>query len=461
MSDKLDKKQFIERLTSQRYRSLDTNQKMFVDQWISAHYVDLIVKFRGYCAVVAVIDALGSIPFTPLRTSLTIAVGNLATVVCLYLWRFSSLTSDQSGRWFWYGIVGSSAVPTSLAISMVFSVPEFGPAHFWVTMGYTCTFFFMITACPYFGMTSVVTAIIGFIAGFIAYSSTGMFNQWVLMGAIGSIAITGCILNWMAFAFAVSEAYAQLVRRDLLRQNEVLKKESLEKDLYLAREVQDSFLPPEGGLKLPQNYVARFYKTNSHTLGGDWMAYRVLEDKTLVAMILDATGKGTAAALVVHAVQSLWVKSLSYPQFDIEEWIQSINRTLCNLGQRTVHSVTMGMVAFRPGQNLTYYSCGHVPIFATCDGHGEDSKVISLTAGGDILGLKKDCHIGQITMNDDVSTLRSIFLGTDGIFPRGTRTKLRSIATLEHQLEHADESYLNTVESKDDKLLLWIHREAS
>jgi hypothetical protein len=358
-------------------------------------------------------------------------------------------------------MVGSTSISHALAIAWVFRNSEFNSGHFWVTTGFICTFLYLLVVCPYFGKTTIFSGFIGVAAGFLAYSSTGIFNNVIILGALCTVGGTGWILNTMAFSFAVSEGYAQLIRRDLLSQNETLKRESLEKDLFLAREVQDSFLPPESGVKLGLDYMAKFYKSNSQTLGGDWMAYRVLDDQTFVAMILDATGKGTSAALVVHAVQSLWVKSLAYPKFDIEEWIRSVNRTLFQFGNKSVHSVTMGIVAFRPQQMLTYYSCGHVPIFATCDENCEGSKLISLTGGGDVLGLKDDCLIGVTTITQKVSSIKSIFLGTDGIFPRGTRTGKRSIFTLEDHLEREDPAYLSTIDAKDDKLLLWIHRRVS
>lgn len=461
MATILDKNKFIEQLASKRYQSLDANQRLFVDDWISTHYVKLISRFRNFAAAALVIGGLGTFNALPLVPSITIALGNLATMSCLYLWHFSSLQSDTKGRWYWYGMVGSTSFSHALAIAWVFRSSEFNSVHFWVTTGFICTFLYLLVVCPYFGKTTVISGLIGIAAGYLAYSSTGIFNNIIILCALCIVGGTGWILNKMAFSFAVSEGYAQLVRRDLLRQNEALKRESLEKDLFLAREVQDSFLPPDNGVNLGFNYMAKFYKSNSQTLGGDWMAYRVLDDQTFVAMILDATGKGTSAALVVHAVQSLWVKSLSYPKFDVEEWIRSVNRTLSQFGNKSVHSVTMGIVAFRPQRMLTYYSCGHVPIFATSDQNREDPVVMSLTGGGDILGLKDDCLIGVTTITQQVSSIKSIFLGTDGIFPKGTRTGKRSIFKLEDHLERNDPAYLSTIEAKDDKLLLWIHKEVS
>lgn len=462
VATKADKNQFIDQLTSKRYSSLEASQKLFVDEWISTHYVGIIISFRAYAAFALLVASFGSFLFLPVYPSFLIVAGGIATTICLYLWHFSSLHSDVKGQWCWYGMVTSSVVSYALAIVDVFGVPELGAEHFWVTMGYSCTAFFLIVACPYFGMTTIVSASISIIIGFLAFSHSDMFNKIIMFGTLIVIAVTGWVLNRMAFTYVVSEAYAQLVRRDLLQQNENLKNENLEKDLYLAREVQDSFLPPAGGLTLADGYVAKFFKSNSHTLGGDWMAYRMLSDQTLVAMILDATGKGTAAALVVHAVQSLWVKSLSSPKFDIESWIHDVNRTLGNFGRKSVHSVTMGIVAYRPGKHLTYYSCGHVPIFLTCTSDQDaDGNVVALTGGGDILGLKQECQVGVATFAGDIHAVRSIFLGTDGIFPQGTRTNRRSIRTLQNRLESQDETYLSTIESKDDKLLLWIHREAA
>lgn len=462
VATEVDKNQFIDRMMSKRYSSLEDTQKLFVDEWISTHYVGLIISFRAYAAFAILVASLGSFLFLPVFPSSLIVSGGIATTICLYLWHFSSLHSDVKGQWYWYGMVTCSVVSYALAIVEVFGVPEIGAEHFWVTMGYSCTAFFMIVACPYFGLTTIVSALISVICGFLAFSNGGMFNQIILFGTLVVIGVTGWVLNRMAFTYVMSEAYAQLVRRDLLQQNENLKNENLEKDLYLAREVQDSFLPPAGGLQLTDGYVAKFFKSNSHTLGGDWMAYRMLADQTLVAMILDATGKGTAAALVVHAVQSLWVKSLSHPKFEIESWIHGVNRTLGNFGRKSVHSVTMGIVAYRPGKDLTYYSCGHVPIFVTCSSDQDaGGKVVALTGGGDILGLKQECHVGVATFAGNIKGVRSIFLGTDGIFPQGTRTNRRFVRTLEDHLVNQDETYLSTIESKDDKLLLWIYREAA
>jgi uncharacterized membrane protein (DUF485 family) len=462
VATKVNKNQFIDEMTSKRYESLDDSQKLFVDEWISAHYAEIISSFRTYAAIVILIGYFGTFLFLPILPSIVIGFGGIATTVFLYLWRFSSLHSDRRGQLYWYGMVISSVGSYALVIVDVFSVSEIGAEHFWATMGYGCTGFFMIVACPYFGSKTIISAFICIIAGYFAFNTSHMFNQFILFGTLLVMGGTGWVLNRMAFTYVVSEAYAQLVRRELLQQNENLIKENLEKDLYLAREVQDSFLPPAEGLKLPEGNVAKFFKSNSHMLGGDWMAYRMLADQTLVAMILDATGKGTAAALVVHAVQSLWVKSLSQPKFDIESWIHGVNRTLINFGHKSVHSVTMGIVAFRPGKDLTYYSCGHVPIFVTSPCHQRaDGNVVSMTGGGDILGLKQNSHVGVAKFTGDISAIRSIFLGTDGIFPQGTRTNRRSVLALENHLVKQDESYLSTIDSKDDKLLLWIHREAA
>ncbi len=459
MSTEIEKNQFIEKLTTKRYQSLDSGQKKFVDEWISTHYINLIFSFRAYAAVVLIVGASGAFFFLPFRPAIFFCLGGLSTAVLLYLWHFSSLNSDFNGQWVWYAMVISLVGFESLAVADIFKVSAIGGEHFWVTESYSSAVFFMVVACPYFGVTSIVSAMLGIGFGFWAFSSSNLFSDIILFGALVVIGVTGWVLNRMAFTSAFSEAYAQLVRRDLLRQNEDLKKENLEKELYLAREVQDSFLPPEGGLKLSDGYKATFFKTNSHTLGGDWMAYRMV-GSTLVAMILDATGKGTAAALVVHAVQSLWVQNLSYPNFDVKEWIEGVNRTLSNFGHKNVHSVTMGVVSYQPGKNLTYYSCGHVPIFMTCEDPRGGHKVISLTGGGDILGLKQECQIGHASVGSEISSIRSIFLGTDGIFPQGTRTNRRFIVSLEDHLEKHDDSYLTSIDSKDDKLLLWIHKEA-
>jgi hypothetical protein len=243
----------------------------------------------------------------------------------------------------------------------------------------------------------------------------------------------------------------------IAQQNASLSRLKIERELELAREVQESFVPNKTA-KHGKHYTSVFFEKKHGILGGDWMAFRTLDSGDTISILVDATGKGVASALVIHSIQSLWAGSLNKKVFNPREWILDVNKTLFQLGRRTAHTVSMGVVVIS-GDILTYYSAGHVPLYLIREVDGE-SVVTSLASRGSILGISEDILLFPKSIDLITNSVKSILSGTDGVFVQGTRTSPRKVLKLVSDLETRGEGALSMDAVEDDKLLLWMQRVA-
>ena len=236
------------------------------------------------------------------------------------------------------------------------------------------------------------------------------------------------------------------------------KRQKMEADLEVAREIQDSLAPPPAQDHDGQLDV-RCLQLKHSTVAGDWMAVRKLENGTLLAVVADATGKGVQAALVTHAVQSLWADALGQEgDFDPEAWIQRVNRTLVRLGEKKPHSLTLGIALMSPAR-VTYWSAGHIPLFVVT-GSGDQQQVRPLSGKGQVLGLKSEVLLASSSMDLPATGPIRILLGTDGVFERGTRTSKREVLAFVDAVDKNAAAAMEALAADDDKTIVLIGRTA-
>ena len=141
-----------------------------------------------------------------------------------------------------------------------------------------------------------------------------------------------------------------------------------------------------------------FFQEKHASVGGDWMGSRYDKaTETTTVVVADATGKGVQAALVIHALQSLWADSLDNPLFDPEKWIQRVNNTLVRLGEQKPHTMTMGLLQIE-GNHIHYWCCAHIPLYAFI--HSSDKTVIKpLLSSNSILGTQSELSLRKISLS--------------------------------------------------------------
>lgn len=229
-----------------------------------------------------------------------------------------------------------------------------------------------------------------------------------------------------------------------------------ERELELARHIQDSRAAPPR--LLGRGVEVRYLQKKHDLVGGDWVALKTLSDGGVVIVVADASGKGMQAALVVHAVQSLWVDASAAQDLDPIAWLKRVNYTLCKLGENEPHAMTVGILIVRPGE-ACYWSAGHVPVYVIESAReGDEPAARPIVGGGDMLGLSEELKIQPVTI--PLSGKARLMLGTDGVFDKGTRHKGKDLLDILAKVDERGELALDERPAEDDKSLVVVNVDA-
>ncbi|HKC66343.1 MAG TPA: PP2C family protein-serine/threonine phosphatase, partial [Pyrinomonadaceae bacterium] len=210
--------------------------------------------------------------------------------------------------------------------------------------------------------------------------------------------------------------------------------EQLRRELLLAAEVQQRFLPdrPPVLAHLELSGICQ----PARGVGGDYYDFLLLENKQVGIAVADVAGKGISAALVMSSVQAALrsqtmticaERSSTHAQ---AEMVSSINRLLCHSTSEATYVTFFYAEYNEQTRQLTYVNAGHNPpiIFRAQSGMDENTAMQSVTTvsdkrveaqcfrldkGGPVIGLFEHSRYEQETVN-----LRSgdlLIAYTDGV----------------------------------------------
>ncbi|MFH1892154.1 MAG: GAF domain-containing SpoIIE family protein phosphatase [Candidatus Zixiibacteriota bacterium] len=190
---------------------------------------------------------------------------------------------------------------------------------------------------------------------------------------------------------------------------EILKKQKLEQELSLAKDIQRALLPnldidlrgaSIGSLYLPAGKV-----------GGDYFDLIPISDKEFVVIVGDVSNKGVPAALMMTAVRSV-IRSDTYRGKDVASIVTHTNRIVCEDVMRYPNIFISFVYAYfdLAAGTCTYTNAGHLPPFIHNKYSGE---LRQLTTGGIIVGQFEDFEY----MHETIDLVRGdrILLFTDGV----------------------------------------------
>ena len=200
-----------------------------------------------------------------------------------------------------------------------------------------------------------------FILGYIALA-TALFLLWGLwLDIFCPVAVI--LVFYLGFTFA---KYI----------NETHKIEMLERELGIAKRIQESFLPKESP-KVPGIEIAAKMST-AKQVGGDLYDFVKMGDKKIGVMIGDVSGKGVPAALYMAKVVS---EFKSYTNESLaSQAITKLNSRLCSESGSGLF-VTLSYVIFDLASGILSYSAGgHLPMIID-KGKKSDIRFVDLKEG--------------------------------------------------------------------------------
>ncbi|MGH9787693.1 MAG: PP2C family protein-serine/threonine phosphatase [Candidatus Acidiferrales bacterium] len=180
-------------------------------------------------------------------------------------------------------------------------------------------------------------------------------------------------LESLSVHFAVALENARLHRESLERQK-------MERELTLARGIQQALLP-EAPPEVKGYQIAVRHDSSLH-VGGDYYDFLQLSPDNLLVVVADVEGKGVASALIMSNLQATLravvshVHSLEGITFTLNESI------LASARSRKFMTLFLGLIHL-PTRALQYVNAGHVPpVVVRVEG-----EPVTLAAGGLPIGL--------------------------------------------------------------------------
>lgn len=241
--------------------------------------------------------------------------------------------------------------------------------------------------------------------------------------------------------------------------------ERMAKDLEQAKVIQKSALPTVypniSGIKM---YA---YMNPAKEVGGDFYDFYMIDDKTLVILVADVSGKGIPGALFMMKAKTI-IKSFAEHHLSLDEVIIKSNNELCvNNDTGMFVTVWMGFLNIETGV-LKYINAGHGNACVFRKGEKFDfinSKADFVLAGMEDVKYK----VQEIILNHG----DQIFLYTDGVTEAtsidlelfGENRLKKSLNEVigknsEEQCRHLQDSinkFINGAEQFDDITMFMVH----
>jgi len=189
---------------------------------------------------------------------------------------------------------------------------------------------------------------------------------------------------------------------------DLVEKEKLEREIRIARDIQQKLLPVDLPMLNGVSVCARMETYGE--VGGDYYDMVRLDDHRLLFLVADVTGKGIPASLIMAAVQSSIRTLTSTSDCDLVHMAETLNRILCETteGNKFV-SMFLGIVNTTE-RSLHYLNAGHNhPVLF----HKDRDSSETLSKGGMVLGLFDSAEfISEVLPFEPGNRL---FLYTDGL----------------------------------------------
>jgi sigma-B regulation protein RsbU (phosphoserine phosphatase) len=198
------------------------------------------------------------------------------------------------------------------------------------------------------------------------------------------------LLKFVATQTALALSNAELTSAIAV---EIGRREKLNREIEIAREVQERLFPQ----RLPEiaglDYFGRC--RTALGVGGDYYDFLALPDGKLGVALGDVSGKGIAAALTMASLQASLRAEAMRAGNDIAGLITRVNQMLFDASTEDRYA-TLFYAQYDPAtRRLSYVNAGHCPPILVRSAAKNGGVERLDQAGGTVVGLLKDCAYEQ------------------------------------------------------------------
>jgi sigma-B regulation protein RsbU (phosphoserine phosphatase) len=177
-------------------------------------------------------------------------------------------------------------------------------------------------------------------------------------------------------------AYMVIPLQNAVLIRQMLEKEKMEKELQIARDIQQSFL-----LQQPQNFPGldiAFLNIPSSKVGGDYYEIIPLNDREIIFSINDVSGHGVPASLLMAIFRSNFVFEMRQDG-DISATISHLNRLIAETTEPNLFVTSFTAKLDCVTEILSYINAGHPPPLVV-----RGMELLPLDEGGMVVGMFSD-----------------------------------------------------------------------
>lgn len=193
---------------------------------------------------------------------------------------------------------------------------------------------------------------------------------------------------------ALAHVFNVMVRNLRIAQNNMAERKSFERELGIAKEIQEKLLPE----RIPQipGYDIHNYYRAAKEVGGDYYDFIVIDQTHLGIIVADVAGKGIPGAMVMTMARSL-VRLASVRNVSPADTFKKVNRILAKDIRRGMFVTAAYMVLNVKTRVLKIASAGHNPVVLWRASKGEHELI---KPPGIALGFDKgtvfDNHVKEL-----------------------------------------------------------------
>lgn len=262
-----------------------------------------------------------------------------------------------------------------------------------------------------------------------------------------------------------SQVAVALQRHMLLE--EYKSKERMERDLNIAREIQQQFLPDQDPVL--ERYEIHGWNRPADETGGDTFDFTLLEDGRLGLIVCDATGHGIGPALVVAQCRAM-LRAVIMPELGPSAILTRANRLLCQDMPDDKFITTFFGLLDAKQNTLTWASAGHGPMLLI---DGQTGAFQEFSATGVPLGILEDGEFPDAEVIH-LAPQDTFIIMTDGFLewadPAGNQFGVERMMAVFHAHKHRPlkeildeitkevERFGQTVPQKDDLTAILVRR---
>ena len=192
--------------------------------------------------------------------------------------------------------------------------------------------------------------------------------------------------------------------------SEVAQRERLNREIEIAREVQERLFPQEFPQVAGLDYCGACRPAQG--VGGDYFDFLLLPNETFGIAIGDVSGKGISAALLMASLQASLRGQAMQGTNDLASLMSNVNHLVYDASAENRYA-TFFYAQYEPAtRQLTYVNAGHNPPIILRQSEGV-WRTLRLEAGGLVVGLLRDYRYEQASVPLQSGDLLLAF--TDGI----------------------------------------------